>query len=116
MPRRQVDPLAIRASVIAGLLVAAVGVAASGLARSEAVDRTPVEDLARVQAPVWIVNCRWDHNRYEERRFLPLDLLPEDIPPTPLRRSRGPRRAVGPRPVRLIGESPGLRGSGEPVD
>ncbi|WNB86023.1 alpha/beta hydrolase [Cellulomonas sp. ATA003] len=30
----------------------------------------PVEDLARVQAPVWIVNGRWDHFRSEERRFL----------------------------------------------
>jgi pimeloyl-ACP methyl ester carboxylesterase len=30
----------------------------------------PVEDLARVTAPVWIVNGRWDHFRTEERRFL----------------------------------------------
>ncbi|GAA2719792.1 alpha/beta fold hydrolase [Cellulomonas aerilata] len=30
----------------------------------------PVEDLARVQAPVWLVNGRWDHFRTEERRFL----------------------------------------------
>jgi pimeloyl-ACP methyl ester carboxylesterase len=30
----------------------------------------PVADLARVQAPVWIVNGRYDHFRTEERRFL----------------------------------------------
>ena len=35
-----------------GWLVAALGVAASALARSEAVDRTPVEDLARQRATV----------------------------------------------------------------
>lgn len=31
---------------------------------------TPVADLARVQAPVWLVNGRYDHFRGEERRFL----------------------------------------------
>lgn len=31
---------------------------------------TPVEDLARVAAPVWLVNGRYDHFRGEERRFL----------------------------------------------
>lgn len=31
---------------------------------------TPVEDLARVRAPVWLVNGRYDHFRGEERRFL----------------------------------------------
>jgi pimeloyl-ACP methyl ester carboxylesterase len=31
---------------------------------------TPVEDLAAVQAPVWLVNGRYDHFRGEERRFL----------------------------------------------
>lgn len=31
---------------------------------------TPVEDLARVEAPVWLVNGRYDHFRGEERRFL----------------------------------------------
>jgi pimeloyl-ACP methyl ester carboxylesterase len=30
----------------------------------------PLEDLARVSAPVWIVNGRFDHFRGEERRFL----------------------------------------------
>ena len=30
----------------------------------------PVEDLARVAAPVWLVNGRFDHFRTEERRFL----------------------------------------------
>ncbi|WP_298456299.1 alpha/beta fold hydrolase [uncultured Cellulomonas sp.] len=30
----------------------------------------PVTDLARVSAPVWIVNGRWDHFRSEERRYL----------------------------------------------
>lgn len=30
----------------------------------------PLEDLARVQAPVWILNGQWDHFRGEERRFL----------------------------------------------
>lgn len=33
-------------------------------------DATPVEDLARVEAPVWLVNGRYDHFRGEERRFL----------------------------------------------
>lgn len=33
-------------------------------------DATPVEDLARVAAPVWLVNGRYDHFRGEERRFL----------------------------------------------
>lgn len=31
---------------------------------------TPVEDLRRVRAPVWLVNGRYDHFRGEERRFL----------------------------------------------
>jgi pimeloyl-ACP methyl ester carboxylesterase len=31
---------------------------------------TPVADLARVEAPVWLVNGRYDHFRGEERRFL----------------------------------------------
>ncbi len=31
---------------------------------------TPVADLARVAAPVWLVNGRYDHFRGEERRFL----------------------------------------------
>jgi pimeloyl-ACP methyl ester carboxylesterase len=31
---------------------------------------TPVADLARVPAPVWLVNGRYDHFRGEERRFL----------------------------------------------
>jgi pimeloyl-ACP methyl ester carboxylesterase len=30
----------------------------------------PVEDLARVEAPVWLVNGQFDHFRTEERRFL----------------------------------------------
>lgn len=30
----------------------------------------PVADLARVAAPVWLVNGRWDHFRGEEARFL----------------------------------------------
>ncbi|WP_136519191.1 alpha/beta fold hydrolase [Cellulomonas telluris] len=30
----------------------------------------PVADLARVSAPVWLVNGRWDHFRGEEARFL----------------------------------------------
>lgn len=30
----------------------------------------PVADLARVEAPVWLVNGRFDHFRGEERRFL----------------------------------------------
>lgn len=33
-------------------------------------DATPVEDLGRVEAPVWLVNGRYDHFRGEERRFL----------------------------------------------
>ncbi|MEZ0449060.1 alpha/beta fold hydrolase [Cellulomonas sp. ICMP 17802] len=31
---------------------------------------TPLEDLARVEAPVWLVNGAFDHFRGEERRFL----------------------------------------------
>jgi pimeloyl-ACP methyl ester carboxylesterase len=31
---------------------------------------TPVENLARVEAPVWLVNGRYDHFRGEERLFL----------------------------------------------
>jgi pimeloyl-ACP methyl ester carboxylesterase len=31
---------------------------------------TPVADLARVEAPVWLVNGRYDHFRGEEGRFL----------------------------------------------
>ncbi|MBO3083581.1 alpha/beta fold hydrolase [Cellulomonas fengjieae] len=31
---------------------------------------TPVADLARVEAPVWLVNGAFDHFRGEERRFL----------------------------------------------
>jgi pimeloyl-ACP methyl ester carboxylesterase len=31
---------------------------------------TPLEDLALVEAPVWLVNGRLDHFRGEERRFL----------------------------------------------
>jgi len=31
---------------------------------------TPLEDLARVEAPVWLVNGRYDHFRGDERRFL----------------------------------------------
>ena len=31
---------------------------------------TPLEDLARIDAPVWLVNGRFDHFRGEERRFL----------------------------------------------
>lgn len=31
---------------------------------------TPVTDLGRVEAPVWLVNGRYDHFRGEERRFL----------------------------------------------
>ncbi|WP_051274887.1 alpha/beta fold hydrolase [Cellulomonas sp. URHD0024] len=31
---------------------------------------TPLEDLGRVEAPVWLVNGRLDHFRGEERRFL----------------------------------------------
>lgn len=30
----------------------------------------PLESLARVQAPVWLVNGQWDHFRGDERRFL----------------------------------------------
>ena len=30
----------------------------------------PIADLARVQAPVWLVNGRFDHFRTQERRFL----------------------------------------------
>ncbi len=33
-------------------------------------EATPVADLARVQAPVWLVNGRYDHFRGDERRFL----------------------------------------------
>ncbi len=33
-------------------------------------DATPLADLARVAAPVWLVNGRWDHFRGDERRFL----------------------------------------------
>lgn len=31
---------------------------------------TPLEDLARIDVPVWLVNGRFDHFRGEERRFL----------------------------------------------
>lgn len=31
---------------------------------------TPLEDLARLEVPVWLVNGRFDHFRGEERRFL----------------------------------------------
>lgn len=31
---------------------------------------TPLEDLARIEVPVWLVNGRFDHFRSEERRFL----------------------------------------------
>jgi len=31
---------------------------------------TPLEDLGRVEAPVWVVNGRLDHFRGEERRFV----------------------------------------------
>lgn len=31
---------------------------------------TPVDDLARIDAPVWLVNGRYDHFRGEEQRFL----------------------------------------------
>lgn len=31
---------------------------------------TPLADLARVQAPVWVVNGRYDHFRGQERRYL----------------------------------------------
>lgn len=30
----------------------------------------PLEDLARIDVPVWLVNATWDHFRIEERRFL----------------------------------------------
>ncbi|MBO0923047.1 alpha/beta hydrolase [Cellulomonas sp. zg-ZUI199] len=33
-------------------------------------DASPVADLAAVQAPVWLVNGRYDHFRGDERRFL----------------------------------------------
>ncbi len=56
---------------------AAVDVAAGGFALDVMDDvlrevgrARPVADLARVQAPVWIVNGRYDHFRTEERRFL----------------------------------------------
>ncbi len=56
---------------------AAVDVAAGGFALDVMDDvlrevgrARPVTDLARVQAPVWIVNGRYDHFRTEERRFL----------------------------------------------
>ncbi|MGW6129406.1 alpha/beta fold hydrolase [Cellulomonas sp. NPDC055163] len=31
---------------------------------------TPLDDLARIDVPVWLVNGRYDHFRGEERRFL----------------------------------------------
>jgi pimeloyl-ACP methyl ester carboxylesterase len=34
------------------------------------VDAAPLADLARVEAPVWLVNGRYDHFRGEERAFL----------------------------------------------
>jgi pimeloyl-ACP methyl ester carboxylesterase len=56
---------------------AAVDVGAGGFALDvmddvlREVGRTrPVESLARVEAPVWLVNGRYDHFRTEERRFL----------------------------------------------
>lgn len=56
---------------------AALDVAAGGFALDVMDDvlremraATPVEDLARVAAPVWLVNGRYDHFRGEERRFL----------------------------------------------
>lgn len=56
---------------------AAADVAAGGFALDVMVDAlremrtaTPLEDLARVRAPVWLVNGRYDHFRGEERRYL----------------------------------------------
>lgn len=56
---------------------AALDVAAGGFALDVMEDvlremraATPVADLARVEAPVWLVNGRYDHFRGEERRFL----------------------------------------------
>jgi len=36
----------------------------------EMAQAAPVDDLARVEAPVWLVNGRYDHFRGEERTFL----------------------------------------------
>ena len=56
---------------------AAVDVGAGGFALDVVGDTmramraaTPLSDLARVDAPVWLVNGRFDHFRGEERRFL----------------------------------------------
>lgn len=56
---------------------AALDVAAGGFAYDVVVDALrairgvdPVAHLARVQAPVWLVNGRYDHFRGQERRYL----------------------------------------------
>jgi len=56
---------------------AAADVAAGGFALDVVGDvlramraATPLADLARVEAPVWLVNGRYDHFRGDERRFL----------------------------------------------
>ena len=56
---------------------AAADVAAGGFALDVMADvlrelrvATPLADLARVPAPVWLVNGRFDHFRGEERRYL----------------------------------------------
>jgi pimeloyl-ACP methyl ester carboxylesterase len=56
---------------------AALDVAAGGFALDVMDDvlremsaATPLADLARISAPVWLVNGRFDHFRTEERRFL----------------------------------------------
>jgi pimeloyl-ACP methyl ester carboxylesterase len=46
----------------------ALGVMADVLHDVAALD--PVAELARVEAPVWLVNGRWDHFRGDERRYL----------------------------------------------
>lgn len=55
----------------------AIDVAAGGFALDVVGDTmramreaTPLADLARVEAPVWLVNGRFDHFRADERRFL----------------------------------------------
>lgn len=57
--------------------LAADDVAAGGFAYDVVIDALravrgldPVADLARVQAPVWLVNGRFDHFRSQERRYL----------------------------------------------
>ncbi|GAA4417826.1 alpha/beta hydrolase [Georgenia halophila] len=63
---RKFVPEAGRADLEAGGM--AISVMADALAGMTGVDT--LADLTRIDAPVWLVNGRWDHFRGNERRFL----------------------------------------------